>query len=113
MQKIPLTNDADQIFTTTLDGQIVRVRATWQDQGNSWYLSLLDEVDNYLFAFTRIKSGIPVVNFKLIDFEGDFVAVSSDVTALEPGRNAWGSTHELLYLTDGEIQGVLDALIST
>ena len=114
MQRIPLTNDADQIFTTTLGGQVVRVRATWQDQGESWFLSVLDGAGNYLFANTRLRSGVPVVNFRLIDFEGapfegDFIPVPLDVTTLEPGRNAWGATHELFYLTADEAAQVLEA----
>lgn len=112
MQKIPVTNDADQIFTTTLGGQVVRVRMTWQDQGQSWFISLLTPLEVFIFAGTRIKSNIPVVNFKLIDFDGDFVAVPVDVTTLEPGREAWGSTHELFYLTADEARQVRDALIS-
>lgn len=111
MQRIPITNDADQIFTTTLAGQVVRIRATWQDEGNSWFLSLLTPTEVFIFANTRIKSNIPVVNFKLIDFEGDFIAIPVDVTALEPGRNAWGSTHELYHLNTGEAEQVRDALI--
>ena len=111
MQKVPLTNDADQQFTNVLGGQSVRIRATWQDTGASWFLSLIDDDESPLFTGTRIKSGIPVINFKLIDFVGDFVAVVLDVSALEPGRNAWGETHELYYLNSDESDEVRNAFI--
>ena len=113
MQKIPVTNDADQIFTTTLDGQVVRIRIVWQDQGGSWFISLLTTTEIPIISFTRVRSNITVINFKLVNFNGDFVAVPLDVTALEPGRNAWGITHELYFLTAGEAELVRDALIST
>lgn len=112
MKIVPVTNDADQIFTTTLAGQVVRIRMTWQNQGQSWFMSLLTPLDVYIFAGTRVKSNIPIVNFQLLDFEGDFVAFPVDVTTLEPGREAWGSTHELLYLNAVEAEEVRDALIS-
>ena len=112
MQEVPLTNDADQQFTTILGGQSVRIRATWQDIGESWFLSVFNDDEAPLFTGTRIKSGIPIINFKLVDFVGDFVAIVLDVGTLEPGRNAWGRTHGLYYLTGDEAEGVRNAFIS-
>lgn len=112
MQIIPATNDNDQIFTTTLDGQVIRLRLTWQDEGESWFLTLLTAQSEIILSNSRIKSNFPVINFRLVDFEGDFVAIPIDSTAKEPERQAWGITHSLVYLKTDEVQEVLDALIS-
>lgn len=111
MQILPVTNDNDQIFTTTLAGQVVRVRLTWQDTGESWFFSLLTAQSEIILSNTRIKSNFPLINFKLLDFVGDFVAVPLDVNAVEPERNAWGATHTLVYLDIDESIDVLDSLI--
>lgn len=111
MQILPVTNDNDQIFTTTLDGQVMRIRLIWQDQGESWFFSLLTAQSEIILSNTRIKSNFPVINFKLLDFSGDFIAVPLDINALEPARNAWGTTHTLVYLDGEETTNVLDSLI--
>jgi len=112
MQLVPVTNDPDQIFTTTLEGQVVRVHLRWLDEGQSWFISVLKTDNTIIFSNTRLNSSTLIINLKLVDFNGDFVAVPTDTESLTPGRNAWGETHQLYFLTKDEATEVLDAIIS-
>lgn len=102
MQIIPITNDAQQVFTTVLNGQAVRISAWFQTIGNGWYLSV-DMIDGTpIIEGTRVNSQSPVFHGLVTEFLGDIIAVPIDTPFVEPVRDAWGVTHNLVYITPEE-----------
>jgi len=91
-QIIPVTNDAAQSFRTVLGGQTVRIRLVWSDALERWTL----EVVGILRAST-VHSGLPIFSNVLTSFVGEIAAIPLTTPEQEPGRNAWGSTHLLVY----------------
>jgi len=104
MQIIPITNDASQIFTVILNNQLMRVSFWYQTIGSGWYMTLEFANSTKVVQGTRINSNSPVLQNKLTAFEGDIIAVPNESPVTEPGRNAWNSTHSLVYLTPEELE---------
>ena len=99
-QQVILTDDARQTFRTVLDGQSVRVTVWWQPDDESWYISLAWLDRRPIVSGVRLVSG----GFPLRRVETDFLGelyVSGPNT--EPMREAWSTTHEVLYLTREEL----------
>ena len=98
-QLIALTDDAHQTFRTILGAQPVRVTAIWNPSDEYWYVSLAN-VDRTAIVTGRrlVEAGRPLRG-RVLDFEGELYVDGNG----EPGRNAWASTHRLLYLTPSEL----------
>ena len=92
-QLIPLTDDARQTFRTLLGGQSVRVRAWWQPSDENWYLTLAWTDGRIIVAGVRlVDDGQPFAG-QMLDFAG-----SLDVQGTGSlSRNAWSTTHRLVY----------------
>ena len=97
-QQIALTADARQTFRTMVGAQGVRVTAWWQPLDEAWYLSLAWLDRRPIVTGVRLTEGGRPLRGFVTDFVGQ-VHVSGNG---EPGREAWGSTHRLLWLTDEE-----------
>ena len=97
-QQIALTADARQTFRTMIGTQGVRVTAWWQPLDEAWYLSLAWLDRRPIVTGVRLTEGGRPLRGFVTDFVGQ-VHVSGNG---EPGREAWGSTHRLLWLTDEE-----------
>lgn len=91
---VRMTNDARQTFTTRLDGRALRVSAWWQPSDERWYLSVEDVVE----GARLVEEGLPLAG--LTPGVGGQLYV---VGAGEPGRAAWGETHQLVYVPDVEL----------
>ena len=102
MQIIPVTNDASQVFRTTIGGQSVRVRLAWSDAAEAWFFSMDGFANGAL-----VHSGVPLMRSILTDFVGDVIAISTVTPEQEVGRNSWNDTHTLIYLTEAEAEANL------
>lgn len=100
MQTIPVTNDARQTFTTVLDGQEVRILLWYAD---AWYISLSYVGGVDIVNGARLNCSTPLMQSILTPFIGDIIPVPSASETSVLGRNAWGTTHILSYLTPQEV----------
>lgn len=93
-QHLPFTGDARQTFRTILGGQSVRVRNWWQPTDQNWYMSLANVDQTPIVTGVRLpEGGLPLAG-RIVDFVGQFFVEGRG----EPGREAWTTTHRLLYL---------------
>lgn len=103
MQTIPITNDARQTFLVELGGQAMRLTAWYQDVGSGWYLTIAFEDGTTVLEGARVTAFSPMTQALLNTFEGDILCATIADSTGEPGRLAWGNTHQLLYLTEEEL----------
>ena len=98
-QGIPLTDDPRQTFRTTLGDQPVALFVWWQPSDESWFVSLEYQDGRTIVSGVRlVEAGVPLRGF-VTDFEGQFL-----VTGIgEPGRNAWSTTHRLIWYNPSEL----------
>lgn len=93
-QLIPLSNDARQTFRCVLGSQSVRVRAWWQPLDGYWYLSLATLARTPIISAVRLVEGARPFSGAVLEFTGGLLVSGPG----EVGRNAWTTTHRLLYL---------------
>ena len=93
-QQLSMTSDARRTYRTVLGGQNVRIRAWWQPLDRSWYVTLAWLDGRVILAGARlVDSGRPL-DGQVTDFAGSLVVVGNG----HPGREAWTTTHRLLYV---------------
>ena len=100
-QRIPLTTRARETFRTILDGQPVRITVWWQPLDASWYMSLTKATiarEPIVTGVRLLGQGVPLAG-QALNFKGQFYVEGLG----DPGREAWGSTHKLLYLSEAEL----------
>ena len=108
MQTVPLSGDSRQSMTVRLGDQEVRLRAWWQPLTEAWYLSLETSSGEELALGRQVASRRPLI--KHPGFAGDLAALPllrGDTTPL--GMDAWGGTHQLVYLNPEEVREVWGA----
>lgn len=97
-QTIPLSDDARSTFRIILGGQEIRIRAWWQPLDENWYLSMLWLDGRPIILGVRIDEAARPLDGRNLDFQGALLVDGiGDV-----GRNAWTTTHRLIYLTAEE-----------
>ena len=108
MQFLPINNESNQIFNTVLNGAELKFNFWYQDIGAAWYVSVFYPDETPILEAARINSESPIFATTLTEFGGDIVPFPLAAEGVEIGRNAWGVTHDLLYLTDAEIEAILE-----
>lgn len=103
MNTIPVTNDASQTFRVVLGGQEVRLSFQWSRVASAWYVSI-----DGIISGARIQSGFPIIYNLRTSFVGDLIALPIITPATNPGRDAWGDTHTMAYLTPTEMEAFLN-----
>lgn len=98
-QQIIMTDDARRTWRTILGGQGVRARAWWQPLDENWYLSLSWLDRRPIVSAVRLVEGGRPLRGAVLDFAGEIVVAGTG----ELGRNAWTTSHRLLYLTAAEV----------
>ena len=100
---IPLTRDARQRLTVSLDGQLVTLTVWWQPLTVAWYVSVA-------LAQTPVVSGRQIAPGQLLvnrpdAFVGDLVVVPDDAHVRRNlDREAWANdAFQLVYLTPAEV----------
>ncbi len=100
-QEIPLSAAPRQTMRTILGSQNVRITAWYQPIDEQWYMTLsrLDRTD--IITGVRLAEGIVPIRSLVSDFRGDlFVIGQGDI-----GPDGWTTTHRLIYIAAGEIEG--------
>ncbi len=108
MQLIPVTNDASQKFVTFLNKQPVEIKIWYQNVGSGWYIDIAYE-NKKIVSARRLNNKARLIRNIIKDFEGELVVVPSTAPEQELGRRAWGNTHKMVYLTNEELKGALNA----
>ena len=104
MNTVPLTTDSRQEFTSTLGEQAVNIVIWWQPLSAAWYLSL-SAAGQSIALGRQIASWAKLVQSP--EFNGDLMAAPNPGHEQDTiGRQAWGATHQLVYLTPAEAAGV-------
>ena len=105
MQTIELTNEVSQIREMNLSGIPAVLHVLWVPLAGSWVISFSDAGVN-IIASRAIRSFKPLLP---LWYDGQLMAMPvSGNPADRVGRNAWGNTHQLFWLTGEEyayIQG--------
>ena len=104
MQLIPITNTFNQSFKTSLNGQAVKFTIWYQDIGEGWFCTLEFQDGRGIISGARLNSGAPMLFNTVSDFLGEVVPVSTIATYYELGRQPWGNTHILAYLSPEEVE---------
>lgn len=105
MQIIPVIQSFNQAFQTLLNGQDVKFRIWYQDIGEGWFCSMEFANGTKIISGARLNSGSPLLQSTVSGFEGDVVPVTTIAQYSELGREPWGATHILVYLTPEEVEG--------
>ena len=93
-QQLALTGDVNQTFRTILGKQPVRIRHRWHPTDKKWYLGLYDQGKHPIATGLRlVESGRP-----LQTYAGDFAGELYVEGGGEPTRDAFTSSHRLLYV---------------
>ena len=97
--EIPVTNDARQTMRILLAGQQVQLRLWWQPADGYWYLTVSYPGGEAITEGARVTAGGNALAGGNPAFRGRIVAVPTqdDSALVEPGREAWGVTHRLLF----------------
>lgn len=98
-QMIELTGEASITFRTVLDDQRVRIRVWWQPLDEGWYLSLSWPDGRSIASAVRLVERGRPLRGRIGEFRGEFYVDGVGV----PGRDAWTSTHRLIYLAPGDV----------
>ena len=110
-QLIQITNDARQTFTTVLNNQRVRLVIYYLDDEldvatTGWFadLILLTQMPQPITLGERLNTFTFFAQDIVSDFTGAIIPVATTypIPALTD-RNPWGVTHQLIYLSQNEI----------
>ena len=105
MQSVLLTTAPRQTFDTVLDGQTVTMTVWWQPLDGSWYLSVTDATGAKVASGRRMAVGVRLI--RAAGFTGDLAVASNQAgNTDEVGREGWGDSHTLFYLTAAETSQV-------
>lgn len=92
-QRILLTTDARQRFRTRLGGRLARIRAWWQPSDENWYLSIDDVTRGFSAYGVRLLENAVLLRDEP-GFDGELWVIGRG----PPGRRAWSTTHQLIYV---------------
>ena len=106
MQRIPATNDASQTFQTVLNDQTVTIKLDYLPNTGCWLMTLTAADGTEYVNGARIQSGVPLLYTLSTAFEGDIIPIPLTKPARTMGRNPWGNTHQLSYLTPDELREI-------
>jgi len=113
MLTIPLSRSPKQAMTTTLGGRSFRLRVRWSTVMEAWYLDVQRPDGTALLSGQRLVVSWPIFvgspdagGFE----EGSFLmALDQSGQNLEAGRDSWGVTHHLAWMTRDDALTLLEA----
>jgi hypothetical protein len=92
---------ADQTFSCTLGGVRYRLRMRWNASVRGWFLDLYLADGTALVLGKGARVGADILRTKRYDPrvpQGTLFVVPLQDRRVDPGLDAWGSTHSLQYL---------------
>lgn len=104
MQILPISNEANQVFSTVLNGTELKFHFWYQDIGAGWFCDIEKITGEKIIAGIKINAMSPLLKSVLTDFSGDIIPVA--LVSEELGREPWSNTHELIYFTQEEIDAL-------
>ena len=102
MQGIPVTNDARQTFLTVLNDITVRLTIWYQSVGGSWFLRLETPEGRVITTGAKLNPGRSALAGIIDDFVGEIVVVPTESPVSDLGRNPWGTSHILVFMSPAE-----------
>ena len=94
---IPLLNTPRQSLISILADQEIHLRVWWQPSDESWYASIEHPVGTPVVLGRRVLLDVPIIGTAPSVFNGDLVCRGLTDAAGEPGPEAWGNSHALVY----------------
>lgn len=107
MIEIPVTTavgDFEQSIELGLE--VFRLRFTFNTRSESWHVTISDAEGNILLGCRRLRTDWPLTS-QFVDKrlpQGVLQVVDRIGTRLEPGRDAIGDTHPILFATTEEVE---------
>jgi len=102
MQQILVSNDARQTFLTTLEGVSLRLNVWYQSVGEAWFIDVIQPDGTPITQGAKLNSGRSPLSGIISQLSGAIVPVPIELPIKDLGRNPWGSTHNLIYMTRDE-----------
>ena len=108
MQIIPLTNIARQKMITILGEQQVSLQIWWQPLSEAWYLSLEAQTQLPIALGRQVSTHRRLLGERRGGgFKGEIAVVPRGGENTEAlGREPWGATHDMVYLTEADTREV-------
>lgn len=101
---IPFDGYPNTTFTINLAGQVVRIYLKYYVPFDKWYISVRSiEGESYIESAQLVNNGLVFGDFKVPEFQGDIKCVPTAQEFGEPGRDSFGTTHNLIFLTEAEL----------
>lgn len=105
MQRIPLIDSPRQTMQIPLGGDTMRVVVWWSPLSAHWYLSIATDAGADIALGRQITPSQRLI--RDVSYEWDIVAIPrADDIVSDIGRQGWGVTHDLYYLTGAEVASV-------
>jgi hypothetical protein len=98
---IPLDSDLPFYrFTVTLTGMTYVLHVRWNDRAGRWYFDLADSSDVLLVSSVPLLIGRNLLGRYALEGlpTGTLMVVDDTGQGTEPGRDAWGVSHSLVYV---------------
>ena len=103
MLTIPLSRAPKQTMTTTLGGRSFRLRVRWNTVMEAWYLDVQRPDGSHLLSGQRLVVSWPIrvgsPDTGGLEAGSFLMALDQSGQNLEAGRDAWGVTHHLVWMT--------------
>ena len=103
MRSLLITNDANQKRRFITDDHSLVVVLKWLPFIERWYITITEGNTVWVQNRQVISNEFLVYNTGL---GGDFFAPPIHDETFEPGRNAWGNTHRLVWASNREIRAL-------
>ena len=101
---IPFDGFPNTTFTINLDGQVVRIYLKYYSTFDKWYISVRSiEGESFIESAQLVNNGKVFGDYKVPEFRGDIVCRPTAQEFGEPGRDSFGSTHNLIYIPEAEL----------
>ena len=113
MLTIPLSGSAKQAMTTTLGGRSFRLLVRWSTVMQAWYLDVHKPDGTALLSGQRLVVSWPIrvgsPDAGGLEAGSFLMVLDQSGQNLEAGRDSWGVTHHLVWMTRGDALALLEA----
>lgn len=97
-QRILVSDAPRQTFTVRLGANTYRMRVWWNRVADGWFIDITSSNGTRIISGVRLTNERRLLQGYRIDFAGDlFVSGRGD-----PGRQAWSTTHQLIWIEPDE-----------
>ena len=85
-----------------LEGQSMEATVNWSPLTETWFLTLRFRDGRSVAEGRQMAPRVRLIRSQL--FQGDLAVIPTDpLVHANPGRKPWGITHDLVYLTQAEV----------